>query len=75
MDQLELYKLVQKDVTPAKAGVQNPVKRLDVLARYCSLRLPLVALLEFIPMKIGAGMTDRGKIASKINQRISETRH
>ena len=29
---------------------------LDVLARVGSLRLPPVARLEFIPMKIGAGM-------------------
>jgi hypothetical protein len=30
---------------------------LDVLARFGSLRLPSVARLEFIPMKIGVGMT------------------
>ncbi len=30
---------------------------MDVLARFGSLRLPSVAPLEFIPMKIGAGMT------------------
>ena len=33
---------------------------LDVLARFGSLRLPSVAPLEFIPMKIGAGMTGIG---------------
>jgi hypothetical protein len=33
------------------------LKGLDVLARLGSLRLPSVARLEFIPMKIGAGMT------------------
>jgi hypothetical protein len=33
------------------------LKRLDVLARSGSLRLPSVARLEFTPMKIGAGMT------------------
>jgi len=32
---------------------------MDVLARLGSLRLPSVARLEFIPMKIGAGMTDK----------------
>jgi hypothetical protein len=30
---------------------------LDVLSRLGSLRLPSVARLEFIPKKIGAGMT------------------
>jgi len=33
------------------------VKRLDVLARFGELHLPSVVRLEFIPMKIGAGMT------------------
>jgi len=37
--------------------MRHPVEVLDVLARFSSLRLPSVALLEFIPMKIGAGMT------------------
>jgi hypothetical protein len=36
---------------------EHPGEVLDVLARMRSLRLPSVALLEFIPMKIGAGMT------------------
>jgi hypothetical protein len=35
----------------------HPGEVLDVLARIRSLRLPSVARLEFIPMKIGAGMT------------------
>jgi hypothetical protein len=35
----------------------HPGEVLDVLARMRSLRLPSVARLEFIPMKIGAGMT------------------
>jgi len=53
----------QPDVVPAKVG--NHLKywipvftgTLDVLARLGLLRLPSVARLEFIPMKIGAGMT------------------
>jgi len=46
------------------AGLEEPVPYLirghpvlDVLARFGELRLPSVARLEFIPMKIGAGMT------------------
>jgi hypothetical protein len=35
----------------------HPGEVLDVLARIGSLRLPSVARLEFIPMKIAAGMT------------------
>jgi len=38
-------------------GIQNVLRELDVLARFGELRLPSVARLEFIPMKIGAGMT------------------
>jgi hypothetical protein len=38
-------------------SIRHPGEALDVLARFGSLRLPSVARLEFIPMKIGAGMT------------------
>jgi hypothetical protein len=41
------------DVVPAPVFTGT----LDVLARLGLLRLPSVARLEFIPMKIGAGMT------------------
>jgi hypothetical protein len=47
-----------------KTGVQEIskyLKTLDVLARLGSLRLPSVARPEFIPMKIGAGMTEIGQ--------------
>jgi hypothetical protein len=37
--------------------IRHPEEALDVLVRIRSLRLPSVARLEFIPMKIGAGMT------------------
>ncbi|HUL36626.1 MAG TPA: hypothetical protein VLW47_03000, partial [Thermodesulfobacteriota bacterium] len=40
----------QKGVIPVKNG--NPIEVLDVLARYSSLRLPSVALLEFTPYLI-----------------------
>ena len=39
------------------AGHRFSPGTLDVLARLGLLRLPSVARLEFIPMKIGAGMT------------------
>ena len=50
----------KKVVSPVQTRVQRfhyNLELLDVLARFGSLRLPSVARLEFIPMKIGAGMT------------------
>ncbi len=42
---------------PVGRGIQGNFE-LDALARNGSLRLPSVALLEFIPIEIGAGMTE-----------------
>jgi hypothetical protein len=52
-------------------GIYNYLKTLDVLARLGSLRLPSVARPEFIPMKIGTGMTEMGQsgLLSFLNKR------